>query len=211
MNLDVQFLFKKESLETQKKHGSIIGSHGRRIDLEKGLRELKANYGPNLQSFLDHTHCVNSKIEAQRILAQDLQYQQYDVDKCKSLSEYETSPVVVYQNHIIEKPKTAIQKEKYDPLSSIREGYLDTIIENLENWLPSKMLHSFDVFDNRQWSQDIPIQEQQTGSETKLKQLCEFFGIEYEESIFASWISLLTEIQEDVYPFCYIRSNMPAR
>ena len=182
--MDVQFLFSEQSQFFQRKYESIIGGLKAKTILKRGLENLKIENGPELKKFLENCHCVRSKIAANRIIAVELQYQQFD-DRCKNLEEFE-SMIVVYKNHIIEKNNLVMHqsgrtKKKYDPLSSFKNDYLDMIITNLDSYIPEEMLNAFTIFDNQNWGSKIPIQPD---AETKLKSLSHYYGIEYEDAIF---------------------------
>ena len=192
---------------------------------------MKFDNGPHLQKFFDNTHCVRSKFLARRIIQTDLESQNFD-DKCTSLQDYETK-IVIYKNHVIEKdldghcdeteepqnqgpqnqdpPETIKPKIKFGPLSTIKAGYIDEIIKNLDDYLPENQLGLFEIFNNQKWGSQIPIRELKVTSEEKLKELCKLYGINYENTIFDSWISLLNQIEQETYPYCHIHESTPAR
>ena len=101
-NLDIQFLFSKDSKEFQKRHASIVGSDGRRQNLEKGLKNLKIEHGDYFKTFLKDTYCTDSIQAANALIAQitDFPNAILPAQPCQSLTEYE-SKVVVYKKHII--------------------------------------------------------------------------------------------------------------
>ena len=101
-NLDIQFLFSKDSKEFQKRHASIVGSDGRRQNLEKGLKNLKIEHGDYFKKFLKDTYCTDSIQAANALIAQitDFPNAILPAQPCQSLTEYE-SKVVVYKKHVI--------------------------------------------------------------------------------------------------------------
>ena len=225
-NLDVQYEFKKQSLEFQKKLGSIVGSAKQRTELKMGIEDLKVNLGSHLNSFLKETHCVADVQAAESIMQVDLASQQFH-DSCKSLEELE-SRTVVYKNVIIEDNGLMAQvgkkqSKKFVSLTSevvkqtpvlqhttFKNAYLDEILKNINDFLPAGKLDSFSIFDNRDWGSEVPISKLRAESEAKLKDLSTTFGIGYESAIFESWMEVLENIKEEVYPYCYMRRSMPA-
>ena len=181
------------------RHGSIIrGFEGKQI-LKQGLENLKQNNGHHLTSFLQNCHCVKTKLEANNIISQNIQ-----PTGCNSIQEFEEM-FVVYKKNLIEKTNFQFvikkSKTKYDPLSTIRDGYLDAILANLESYMPTNILDTFSVFDNTKWGSEIPIQED-AGS--KLKKLSEFYGLEYDTVVHDSWNLLIHELRAESYPYWYL-------
>ena len=101
-NLDIQFLFSKDSKEFQKRHASVIGSNGRRLNLETGLKNLKVEDGEYFKNFLKDTYCTDSIQAANALITQIVDFPNTNLpaQPCQSLTEYE-SKVVVYKDHII--------------------------------------------------------------------------------------------------------------
>ena len=100
MNIDIQTLLKFMSLKYQRKFDSVIGHGDDRAKLEANLENMKIQDGPNLKSLLSNCHCVQSKIQAEEIIATPIEDQSYDLDGCKSLEDYEKS-FVVYKNVLL--------------------------------------------------------------------------------------------------------------
>ena len=101
-NLDIQFLFSKDSKEFQKRHASVVGSLARRQNLEKGLKALKNHDGYYFKQFLKGTYCTDTVHAANALIAQIVDYPNtiLPAQPCQSLTDFE-SKVVVYKNHII--------------------------------------------------------------------------------------------------------------
>ena len=102
-------------------------------------------------------------------------------------------------------------KQKFDPLSKIKDEYIDSVLVSLEKYLPVEELRIFELFNNRGWSTETPLVDQQIDAKYKLQRLCLFYGIVYEDAIYDSWISLLKEIYEELYPFCVFHDSPAAR
>ena len=100
---------------------------------------------------------------------------------------------------------------KFDALSTMKDQYIDKVLESLEKYLPQQQLRLFDLFNNRNWNTEIPLVEQQTNAKYKLERLCHLYGMVYENAIYESWIALLQEIYDEGYPFCVIHDSPPAR
>ena len=101
-NLDIQFLFSKDSKEFQKRHASVVGSDTRRQNLETELKKLKNHDGYYFKKFLKETYCTDSGQAANALIAQIVDFPNTNLpaQPCQSLTEFE-SKVVVYKNHII--------------------------------------------------------------------------------------------------------------
>ena len=102
-------------------------------------------------------------------------------------------------------------KQKFDPLSKIKDEYIDSVLVSLEKYLPVEQLRIFELFNNRGWNTETPLVDQQTDAKYKLQRLCIFYGIVYEDAIYNSWISLLKQMYEEMYPFCGVHDSPPAR
>ena len=99
-NIDVQTLFKFSNQRYQRKYDCVIGHGDHRMKLEADLELLISENGPYLSSLLSKSHCVDTLEQAEAILNFAVTEQSFDVDGCKSLSQYEES-FVVYENMIL--------------------------------------------------------------------------------------------------------------
>ena len=117
--------------------------------------------------------------------------------------------------NVTPKPKKKGRKKKelhFEPLSTIRVPYVETILANLDKYFPSKMLKDFDIFDQRNWDEKISVDVQFSQSWRSLRTLVGYFKIPYKKDYFRNFKLLAGNLMNpDVFPdWCTIKANLPS-
>ena len=81
--------------------------------------------------------------------------------------------------------------------------------ENLEAYFPMKLLDSFSVFDHSLWDEKKSVEEEQKDAPKQLKQLCDFYGLGYNQDIYLSWLAVVRRAMQEQEPWCNSRESSP--
>ena len=129
---------------------------------------LENGGGNNFKYLLEKSICTDMDIEDIKDTLEDENYESGQVSipgtPCRTLQAYENQNVI-FEGQLLEendikypvkikvkkgkKTTTKTVQRKYEPLSSIRVEYLESIVSNLEKYFPSELLYHYDLFDQR--------------------------------------------------------------
>ena len=148
-NYDIVSRFSIESQYTQRKGATLIGMGKRRRIMIHDLKQIKQLQGPEFKSFLDSCQCFNSQAEAVSFIQTG-----NPVKKCSSLEEYEAHSHIVFKKTILEDTDLRHQDTdalKFTPISSLIPTYVDKLISEVNNYMPSDEIEVFDPLDQSKW------------------------------------------------------------
>ena len=92
---------------------------------------MKTHDADYMRAFLDQCHCFRTRQQALNFIDKDIPVETQDfTDKCVDMEAYEKG-FVVHQNYLLSVKEVAGVTEQYVKLSSVRTGYIASIIENL--------------------------------------------------------------------------------
>ena len=92
---------------------------------------MKTHDADYMRAFLDQCHCFRTRQQALNFIDKDIPVETQDfTDKCVDMEAYEKG-FVVHQNYFLSVKEVAGVTEQYVKLSSVRTGYISSIIENL--------------------------------------------------------------------------------
>ena len=147
-NLDIQALFKDQSLEFQTRYSTLIGQSKREHKLVYLLDLVDNGNGENLKAFLAKTNCYQTNPANGR--------------PCQSIEEYDTSSVL-YEGYSLHEVKiqdaNGQDVNKYKKLSEWKSTYIQEIKNQLASFFPVNgdktkgrvPMQMFDVLDQTTW------------------------------------------------------------
>ena len=137
-NLDAQAVFQKQSLVFQSNEESVISYSGAKQEMIAGMNSLRyMDDESDTKKFLASTTCD-------------------DGEPCGTIQGYEQSRVATWTYAVGETIRLENKANtKFDKLSEIKTGYLDTIEEKLNKYFPEIGIMDFDMLDQRLWQDDI--------------------------------------------------------
>ena len=92
---------------------------------------MKTHDADYMRAFLDQCHCFRTRQQALNFIDRDIPVETQDFsDKCVDVEAYEKG-FVVHQNYFLSEKEVAGVPEQYVKLSTVRTGYIGSIIENL--------------------------------------------------------------------------------
>ena len=113
------------------------------------LKQIKQLQGPEFKSFLESCQCFNSQAEAVSFITTG-----NPVKKCSSLEDYEAHSHIVFKKKILEDtdlrhPET--DSLQFTAISSLIPTYVDKLISEVNNYMPSDEIEAFDPLDQSKW------------------------------------------------------------
>ena len=148
-NYDILDRFSVESVYTQRKGSTLIGAGRRKKKLINKLKSIKLGKGKEFENFLADCNCFWTLKQATAFVNG-----RGNPRPCSDLAAYERNPFIVYKNIIMK--NTGLMDEstnqlKYTKLSEYMGPYVDELIQQIENYLPSDEVLKFDPLDQRVW------------------------------------------------------------
>ena len=130
-NIDVQGVFSDQSLVFQAKDDSIISFSRAKQEMVSDLNDLRY---------------VDDKSELKKFLANAICD---DGNPCETIQGYEQSRVVTWrQENGLSLQLVNKNCGAFDKLSEIKDGYIDTILDQLNDYIPEIQLMDFDILDH---------------------------------------------------------------
>ena len=180
-NIDVQSVFKSESLKFQERYSTLIGQSGREGVMKGQLLHLKQLMGISLKKYLSQCKCGASKRRA---------------DPCTSLAHYEVSMYVEFRGEQLNE----VADENFPRLSSFLDSYIQKLLKQIEDFFPeggeankAKLkMSAFDPLDNQKW----PVSKYHIPTYTpkSIKDLAKMFGVAYDSNLQDEFNKLITTI-----------------
>ena len=152
-NYDIVDLFATESLYAQKKGSTLIGMSQRKKSLLADLTNIKQLKGKEFLKFLDSCRCFTTLGSAQAYVKSGSSNQ-----VCADLDQFENSPFVVYKKVILsdtELKTQETQQPEFSQLSTFVSEYVNELVSEADNWMPSDEFQVFGVLDPSKWSVNI--------------------------------------------------------
>ena len=180
------------------------------MELERDLEKLKTSEGHYMKGFLAQCHCFHSKLQAEAFVRRNipLEDQNFD-DKCLSLEQYERMHVV-HKNIYLEEDNIRVSYKAFKKLSSEIDAYINKILENLREQFPLDLLQEIDMFDQRTFNDQGSVDFDHRDDKTKLRKLCDFYGLHYNNAVFLSWIALIKTLFQKKSPWCDYKESYPS-
>ena len=71
-------------------------------------------------------------------------------------------------------------------------------------------LADVDLFDNRQWNDELPVEDQFPEAKKKLKKLSTFYNLPYTDEVYDKFVKLVKNLFELNTPWCEIKQSFPS-
>ena len=71
-------------------------------------------------------------------------------------------------------------------------------------------LADVDLFDNRQWNDELPVEDQFLDAKNKLKKLSAFYNLPYTDEVYDKFVKLVKTLFEINTPWCEIKQSFPS-
>ena len=147
-NLDAQKAFTIQSKTFERTDASIIG-------MSKGKQQLEADM-LNVAFFEN-----NPNSETQKFLSNVICGDMQTNTKCQTLENYEQAEYVIWKGIKLESYplRPPLLQPEFEPLSEIKEAYVNLIVDLLQDYFPDIRINDFDLLDQRLWNKGITLDE----------------------------------------------------
>ena len=138
-NLDAQLAFSIQSKLFEASDASIIGMSHAKTKLENDLNDVKALHAEKeTQKFLSAATCGDLQANV----------------KCETIERYEEADFVIWNG-----VKLQTYDSDFEKLSDVKNPYIETIQQLLNDYLPQIRVSDFDMFDQRLWNDGVDLIE----------------------------------------------------
>ena len=138
-NLDTQLAFSIQSKLFEASDASIIGMSHAKTKLENDLIDVKALHAEKeTQKFLSAATCGDLQANV----------------KCETIERYEEADFVIWNG-----VKLQTYDSDFEKLSDVKNPYIETIQQLLNDYLPQIRVSDFDMFDQRLWNDGVDLIE----------------------------------------------------
>ena len=142
-NLDAQNAFSIQSRLFEATDASIIGMSHAKTRLERDMMNValfEDNDDSGTKKFLSNVICGDMQANV----------------KCMTLENYEAAEYVIWKGIKLESLHYN-GNFQFPLLSELKEGYVNLIIELLQDYFPDLKINDFDILDQRSWNTDVPL------------------------------------------------------